>query len=165
MVQSWIQHCALGGRSLAIALLGVNGLPAIALAQPAPRPPETVRINPNFTPNPLEISGVTGGAIAVQDVIGRKRTPTGMCLGYVDRTPDHILTLGTFFDQLNVRVESQEDTTLIVRGPGGLWCNDDTDGHNPSITGQWLQGTYQIWVGTYARNQSFPYTLVIEGDR
>jgi len=28
------------------------------------------------------------------------------------------------------QVQSPQDTTIIVRGPGGSWCNDDSEGKN-----------------------------------
>jgi hypothetical protein len=50
---------------------------------------------------------------------------------------------------------------MSVKGPGGTWCNDDFDGKNPGIVGEWLPGTYQIWIGSYKENESLPYTLKI----
>ncbi|MDB9523974.1 hypothetical protein PN480_18785, partial [Dolichospermum circinale CS-1225] len=57
------------------------------------------------------------------------------------------------------------DTTMIIKGPGGTWCNDDFDGNNPGVVGEWLPGTYQIWIGSYKENDSLPYTLKIMGDK
>jgi hypothetical protein len=49
----------------------------------------------------------------------------------------------------------------VVRGPGGTWCNDDYTNMNPGIAGQWLSGTYQIWVGSYQEDQYYPYVIRI----
>jgi len=54
---------------------------------------------------------------------------------------------------------------LLVKGPGGTWCNDDVSDRNPIIAGEWLSGTYSIWVGSYEQNASFPYLLEITSDR
>jgi len=48
-----------------------------------------------------------------------------------------------------------------VRGPGGSWCNDDYEGKNPGIVGQWLSGTYDIWVGSPQKNKYIPYIIRI----
>jgi hypothetical protein len=50
---------------------------------------------------------------------------------------------------------------MIIKGPGGVWCNDDFDGKNPGIVGEWLLGTYQIWIGSYKEKEYLPYTLKI----
>jgi len=92
---------------------------------------------------------------------GRSKTETGECIGFVDRTPDHKITLKTNFKYLNLKVRSSGDTVLLIRGPGGAWCNDDTTGRNPAIAGEWLAGTYEVWVGSYEVNASFPYLLEI----
>ena len=113
-------------------------------------------------PNPLELTGNSGGQFLANRVIAKERTPTGLCLGYINASPNHILTLEDFFDDLSVRVDSAQDTTLIVQGPGGIWCSDDVHGHDPAIAGQWLAGTYQIWVGSYGQAQSIDYSLLIE---
>jgi hypothetical protein len=58
-------------------------------------------------------------------------------------------------------VESPEDTTLIIKGPGGTWCNDEFEGKNPGIVGEWLSGNYEVWIGSYKKEQYLPYTLKI----
>ncbi|MHC5833095.1 MAG: hypothetical protein ACYT04_98205, partial [Nostoc sp.] len=57
--------------------------------------------------------------------------------------------------------QSPEDTTIIIKGPGGTWCNDDFDGKNAGMIGEWLAGSYQIWVGSYEKGKYLPYTLQI----
>ena len=75
--------------------------------------------------------------------------------------PNHSLNLKAFFNYLKVQVLSSEDTTIVVRGPGGTWCNDDFQNRSAGIDGEWLPGTYQIWVGAYRPDQTVPYTLRI----
>ena len=142
-------------------LLGVQ---APVAAQSALFPVETL-LSREFGAIPIALSGSSGGQFQAERVISLGRTPTGLCLGYIKALPNHIMTLEVFFDYLSVKVNSQEDTTLIIQGPGGIWCSDDAQGHNPAIEGQWQAGTYQIWVGSYAHGQSADYTLLIESSR
>jgi hypothetical protein len=79
----------------------------------------------------------------------------------VDETPDHTIKLNSNFDYLKLQVQSPQDTTIVVKGPGGTWCNDDVNGKNPGISGEWLPGNYQVWVGSYEKDKYFPYTLQI----
>ncbi len=62
---------------------------------------------------------------------------------------------------MKLQVESPADTIIIIKRPGGNWCNDYLDGKNPGIVGEWLQGTYQIWVGFYEKGKYIPYKLKI----
>jgi hypothetical protein len=71
------------------------------------------------------------------------------------------MVLQDFFNYLRLQVQSSEDTTLVIRGPGGTWCNDDYTDMNPGIAGQWLSGTYHIWVGSYERENYHPYVIRI----
>lgn len=123
---------------------------------------DNVTIGPKFSPNPMKIRGVSGGSVAASQVADLATTPTGRCLGFVDQQPDHTVVLTTFFSHLSIQVESPKDTTIVIRGPGGSWCNDDFEGKNPGITGDWLAGTYQIWVGSYKKNDYQPYILNIK---
>lgn len=124
---------------------------------------ESTTVSPRFSPDPVTLRGISGGSVAAREVAGRAETATGPCVGFIDRSPDHTLTLTSFFDFLSVSVEvanpEENDTTLVVRGPGGAWCNDDISGKNPGIAGQWQEGSYQIWVGSYQKDTYFPYVL------
>ncbi|MGB7443378.1 MAG: hypothetical protein WA919_20115 [Coleofasciculaceae cyanobacterium] len=120
---------------------------------------ENVKVKPNFSPTPLELRGFSGGSLPASKVVEVTSTPTGPCRGFVDEQPDHTIVLTDFFDYLSLQVESPKDTTLIIKGPGGSWCNDDFQGKNPSIVGEWLAGTYQVWVGSYKINDYHPYVL------
>nr|WP_232731844.1 hypothetical protein [Oscillatoria sp. PCC 10802] len=137
---------------------------APSLALPAQLPLfESVTVSPKFDSDPMAIRGISGGEVAAEKIAGRKETPTGPCAGFADEEPDHILTLTAFFNYLSLQVESPEDTTLIVRGPGGSWCSDDqmNRGQNPGIAGQWRAGTYKIWIGSYKAKTYHPYSLEI----
>lgn len=130
--------------------------PALSQSQPIF---ENITLSPGFRPDPESLRGISGGEVAARTISERIETSTGPCVGFVDRQPDHIISLTESFDYLSVEVESPEDTTLIISGPGGTWCNDDLQGKNPAIIGQWLAGNYRIWVGSYQRNKFHPYVV------
>lgn len=126
---------------------------------------EDVTLSPDFTPDPTTVRGISGGPRPANDLSGRDETATGPCVGYVDQDPDHTMVLTQFFNYLSLQVQSPEDTTLVIRGPGGSWCNDDYNGKDPGMAGQWLSGTYHIWVGSYETDGYHPYVIRISSDR
>ncbi len=152
-------------------------LPATLLPQgepsPAPSPQfnlplrrssplfENLTLTPNQLGNPTTVRGISGGALAAAQVAERAETETGPCLGFVDTQPDHILLLTESFNGLSLQVQSAEDTTLVIKGPGGSWCNDSYTSANPGIAGQWLPGTYNVWVGSQRSTGYFPYIIRI----
>ena len=153
------------GSLMAWGLEGVR--PDSALAQQVlPRSKDSlitlfrkVTLNPGFDPDPFALSGISGGTAPAATIADRLETETGICWGYVSEIPDYELVLTEVFAYLNLQVFSAQDTMLLVQGPGGTWCSDDIDGWNPSIAGQWLGGTYKIWVGSAELNQYSPYDL------
>jgi hypothetical protein len=126
---------------------------------------ENITISPNFRPDPQVLRGISGGKDETQKHSGKAQTETGSCIGFVDNAPDHRLTMTQGFSYLNLKVMSSGDTILLVRGPGGSWCSDDESDRNPVIGGKWLPGIYEIWVGSYEKNASFPYLLEITETR
>jgi hypothetical protein len=150
--------------SLTVLSIGVMPNESI-LAQVQPAFAANVTLNPKFSPDPLELRGISGGSINAATVAGRTQTQTGTCNGFVDTEPDHTVILKTFFDYLSLQVQSPQDTTLVIKGPGGVWCNDDSDGKDPGVSGEWLAGTYQVWIGSYHKTKYVPYVLKITGVR
>ncbi|TAF10978.1 MAG: hypothetical protein EAZ77_02375 [Nostocales cyanobacterium] len=145
-----------------ILTLGIVTLPHTFVdAEETPAIFGDLTINSQFSPDPLTVRGMSGGSVDGNLVAERKETPTGPCTGFVDQAPDHKLELKSKFDYLKLQVKSPKDTTIMIKGPGGTWCNDDFDGKNPGIVGEWLPGTYEIWVGSYIQGKYFPYTLEI----
>ena len=120
---------------------------------------EDVVLTPNAMTNPTTLRGISGGPLTASRVAGRTDTATGICTGFVDRKPDHRIELTAFFDYLSLQVESPEDTVLVVRGPGGSWCNDDVVGFNPGLAGEWFSGVYDVWVGSYNELTYHPYVI------
>ncbi len=156
--------------SVAIPLLAMGLLTALPVEAQQVRTSsrsifENVTLSPDFSPDPVTVRGISGGDVSARETAGRAETPTGPCTGFVDEQPDHTVILTEFFDYLRLQVQSSADTTLVVRGPGGSWCNDDYEGVNPGIAGQWLAGTYELWVGSYAEDAYHPYVLRITSVR
>jgi len=120
---------------------------------------EDVILTPTLVTDTSTVRGISGGPLLASQISGREETVTGECLGYVDTEPDHRITLTEFFDYLSLEIQSPEDTTLVVRGPGGSWCSDDVYGYNPALAGQWFSGTYDIWIGSYNRDTYHPYVI------
>lgn len=162
-MSSWITKSSLTVRGKRIAMI-TGGLFFSYLAlvgQPVQSQTmfENVTIRPGFSPDPMTIRGISGGSVPASNVAGRQQTPTGPCVGFMDEAPDHTLVLTSYFSYLSLIVESPQDTTLVISGPGGTWCNDDFQGKNPGITGQWQAGTYRVWVGSYDTDNYNPYLI------
>ncbi|MEM8721983.1 MAG: hypothetical protein AAGE84_22260 [Cyanobacteria bacterium P01_G01_bin.39] len=121
----------------------------------------TISINPQGMTQSLAIQGTSGGSIVAQEVAQTKNTATGFCNGYVNSQPNHLLNIESFAPYLRLEIASDADTTIIIKGPGGVWCNDDSDDANPMIEGQWQSGLYQVWVGSYQVNSSHDYQIRI----
>jgi hypothetical protein len=137
-----------------VALLAVGVSLGIAAA---PARADVVTLNPGF--GQTSISGTAGGGTSLREIAGKGETDTGSCSGFGKGQPDQILRLNAGFSDLTVVVKSNSDTTIVVKGPGGTWCNDDFQGKNPGLDGQWKAGEYKIWIGTQGRNQGVNYTL------
>jgi hypothetical protein len=118
-------------------------------------------IKPKFAPDPMVLECVAGGTQSASSVAGTAETPTGACLGFVDNQPNHKLELKAFFNYLSIVADGQADTTIVVKGPGGTWCNDDYQGKNAGVSGQWLPGSYEVWVGDYNKDKNTQYKLKI----
>ena len=147
----------------AIASLFVGILPARAQAERNGSVFEDVTLDGGFKPDPTILRGISGGEMEALEIVQIEETSLGPCTGYIAEEPDHIMTLEVYFNYLRLTVDSEDDTTLIVRGPSGVWCNDDERDMNPAIAGQWLSGSYEIWVGSYQEDGYFPYSLSISG--
>lgn len=122
-----------------------------------------VTINQSVTTQPLTIEGKTGGSVTALDITQTENTATGYCDGFTSRLPHHVLKIDKFFSSLRLEVESDADTTIIVRGAAGIWCNDDVSSANPVIEGAWQPGIYKVWIGTYQGGSSNRYRLKITG--
>ncbi|MGF1590002.1 MAG: hypothetical protein ACFCU7_12290 [Pleurocapsa sp.] len=133
----------------------ISSYPVLAQAS------DGIAINPKTISQPLMIKGTSGGTVKAREITQTENTPTGYCDGYVRSQPNHFLKLETFLEFMRLEVESAADTTVLVKGPGGVWCNDDAGTVNPMIEGQWQQGLYRVWVGSYRANTHHNYQIKI----
>ncbi|TVR00996.1 MAG: hypothetical protein EA398_10850 [Deltaproteobacteria bacterium] len=120
---------------------------------------ESFSIAPGFMPDPREFRGNSGGSV---DGTTHGSTSHGPCRGMISVNPDHIMTLESGFPYLRVTATSEAgDTTMVIHGPDGYRCNDDFEGLNPGIEGEWPAGQYRIWIGSYGRGSTsnYPYVL------
>jgi hypothetical protein len=105
-----------------------------------------------FEPDPSVIAVRAGGSMAAAELAAG-------CDGYIRRgEPDFALSYSSGRFVLAIWVESEADTTLVVRAPDGDWvCNDDFNevgGLNPAIVFDPSQsGGYEIWVGGVANKE------------
>lgn len=111
--------------------------------------------------DPVWLDGQAGGPV---DVRYLGNSPAGPCVGHATGAPSHMLTLNDDVSGLVAAVESAGDTTMVINGPNGWWCNDDAIGVNPAVSGYWPAGVYRVWVGTYAADTAAPYRLSLYRD-
>ena len=123
----------------------------------------SIAIDQNSIAQPLTVEGISGGAITALEITNIENTATGYCDGFASRQPNHILKLNSFFKFLRLEVESPADTTILVQGPGGVWCNDDSHNANPMIEGEWQPGEYKVWIGSYQADSNNNYRIKITG--
>jgi hypothetical protein len=122
---------------------------------------QNVTLGPGFVPDPRNATGSSGGPTNASSM---GSTADGPCTGMIDSTPDHVLTLTHAFTFLKLHARSDRDISLVVRGPGGLRCNDDHDGLNPVIQGSWPAGRYEVFIGS-VDSGNHRYTLSITEHR
>jgi hypothetical protein len=111
-------------------------------------------IGAGFTPDPQTGSGTSGGPVDAG-------TFGADCTGSIDSSPDHRITVTSAVD-LKVFALSSVDTTLVLRGPAGTFCDDDSHGGlNPEINARLTPGTYEVYVGNFTAANQARYTLTL----
>lgn len=153
IANGWVVPFLVGG--------GYAGLLGVAGWRPAAAQSGFLSLSPGFSPNPTVLIGTGGGDRPAETVVDTDQSLTGPCLGFISELPHENLSLQAAFSNLEIRIESDLDTTLVMKGPDGVWCNDDKGSHNPAIAGAWLPGDYQIWIGAYQENDVPEYELII----
>ncbi len=114
---------------------------------------DEVRLRSGFSPSPKTVRGRTGGAVDAS-ALGEG------CGGFIARRPDHVVHLRSAFDRLALAVESEADTSLVVRTPDGRWvCAADGQGDDGKVERAWAAGRYLVWVGGPAEGEAHPYAL------
>jgi len=113
---------------------------------------ETITVTGNFS-NPVTAQGQSGGA-----------TNTNDC-GFVPNAPQEVIRVTEKINYLRLSVESQGgNPTLLVDGPDGRFCILANAGDRPSLSGVWMPGEYEIYVGD-EQGESHPYTLRLSNQR
>lgn len=128
-----------------------------AYAQPAPSEATygTSRLRPGFMPDPQRFAGRAFGRIPAEQL-------GGGCQGWIAAQPDFVFYLDGAFPFVRIDTAARGDTTLVVRGPGGVFCDDDSaGGQNARITGAQWGGRYEVFVGTFQRGAVADYQLEI----
>lgn len=107
----------------------------------------------------VSVEGTAGGTVrATRHGI----TDYGVCTGWIGSNADHVVTISSAISSMTISVRSPSDTTLVILGPNGeKRCVDDGNGPNPELQGAWPAGTYQIFVGSYAENETASYRLTL----
>lgn len=108
-----------------------------------------LQINSKFQPDPLIVSGTSGGA------------KSSDC-GSIATTPNQVIQVTESLPYLRLSVQSAGQPTLLINGPGGRFCvlADRFSGGKPEISGFWQAGKYSLYVGDRTQGQH-PYTLSI----
>jgi hypothetical protein len=115
------------------------------LAQPT-------QITPGFQPDPLTVTGTSGGSQASKGC------------GMIGATPNYVVNLANNFNYLRFTVQGAGQPTLLIQGPNGSSCVQAVPGGNIEVPGYWEKGSYSIYVGDRAGTQH-PYTLTITQKR
>jgi hypothetical protein len=114
---------------------------------------DSFSLGAGFLPDPQTGSGITGGSVDASSY-------GPGCVGNISSSPDHEIEI-TSDVNLKIYVESEVDSTLVITGPGGTFCDDDSNGNlDPQINGVFTPGTYSVYVGNFG-DTSGSYTLYI----
>lgn len=122
---------------------------------------DQLTIGRGYEAPPSVFDGVAGGEV---DASYLGRTNDGPCRGFATALPDHQIVLTERSTNLELAVRSRADTILLLHGPDGWRCNDDAEGSNPRLRGEFGPGTYRVWIATYDGSYA-PYRLAVEHER
>lgn len=128
--------------------------PAPPLGQAAPEPSESARFGLAFFPHLWRGVGSAGGPHNAAEL-----SPS--CTGFVTESPQHVVVLDDDFPRLRIFAHSESNTSLVIRGPGGVVCNDDGEGIHPLVDRDFVAGRYEIFVAADSALQKPEYTLGI----
>lgn len=109
---------------------------------------------------PKEVSVVAGGNFNLEKCGIRAHNWSGPMPGYVIEKPDFSITVsGLKGYELEFRVVSECDSTLLINTAGANWYFDDDDNEQSAgdpkirLTRPSGDGVYDIWIGTFDGNQ------------
>lgn len=135
-----------------IALVGALVTASVASSAAA----QNVQINTGFRPDPVALRGTAGGPVEGTSI-------NAECRGYFPQQPQHrITTNGLNPVRFFTMAAGNEDVTLAIVTPSRtVYCDDDGGGNRQAMLDVRLPpGTYDVFVGTYARGESRPYSLI-----
>ncbi|MCD9028012.1 hypothetical protein LDO26_07300 [Luteimonas sp. BDR2-5] len=105
-----------------------------------------------FTPDPQTGHGQTGGQVDASRYGAH-------CTGQIDSSPDHRLTI-TSTVALRISVDSTTDSSLVIKGPGKVLCDDDSGGAlDAAVVDTFRPGEYEIYVGHLGNSGSYTLTI------
>ncbi len=113
---------------------------------------QPTQINPGFQPDPLTVTGTSGGSQASKGC------------GMIGATPNYVVNLANNFNYLRFTVQGAGQPTLLIQGPNGSSCVQAIPGGNIEVPGYWEKGTYSIYIGDRSGGQN-SYTLTITQKR
>lgn len=134
-----------------------HGLTAVMLlacsaAAAAQSSPARFVLGAGFSPDPQTGQGQTGG-----DTDASRFGP--QCSGWIGSAPHHTIQVTSALD-LQLAVDSFTDSTLVVVGPGGVFCDDDSNGAlDARVDARLTPGDYAVYVGHLGMPR--PYTLTL----
>lgn len=124
-----------------------------------------ISLAPGFPPSAAAVTGYTSGSTSLPAIVAARDRHGNPCLGFADSAPDFVLVLEKDFPRLKVQIDSRgKDTTLAIKGPGGVVrCGDDTDKNKDASIedSDWKAGEYSIWVGAIEPGPSVDYKLSV----
>lgn len=127
-----------------------------------------------------EAAQPAGGALTPADLEYRQELTGGgeigafnieheneLCTGFISAAPTFRFDWSGDLEQLVLYFESNSDTTLQVLAPDGTYhCDDDYHGSenlNPWLSLEPVNGTYNVWVGSFAPDAQASGTFTISG--
>lgn len=138
------QQHALRGWGCVAGLVGALLAPAAAA--------QDFTLGAGFTPDPQIGTGWSGGP-------NQASRFGSQCVGSIAQQPDHHINV-TSAVNLRLAVESDIDSTLVVMGPAGVFCDDDSgDRLNARIDARLTPGQYAVYVGNYSEPGAYRLVL------
>ena len=129
---------------------------------------DTAALPPNGSLSPAELAyqqELTGGGPIGAFNLDHENQ---LCTGFISTAPTIRFDWSGDLEQLVLFFESNVDTTLKVLAPDGTFhCDDDYHGSenlNPWLSLTPIEGTYNVWVGSFAPDVMASGTLTITGD-
>ena len=113
---------------------------------------EPISITGDFS-GPVTTEGQSGGGVDSNDC------------GFVPSAPQEVIQVAERRNYLRMSVESEGgNPTLLVKGPNGRFCILADSGDTPSMSGVWMPGTYEVYVGD-DQGENHQYTLRLSGQQ